>query len=137
MQKELDKALGRPAYNDGDAERPALVAYELVKNLPYLHDVVNEGLRLFSTIGLGLPRVAPEGGLRVLGEAFAPGTIVSVPTYVTHHDEAVWGEESWAFNPDRWQTGDNAVMAKAFAPFSLGPRLDLMFCQTAVYELIG
>lgn len=85
---------------------------------------MNEGLRLFSTIGLGLPRVVPENGLVVLGEAFAPGTIVSVPTYVTHHDEAIWGEDSWAFNPERWQTGDKAVMAKAFAPFSVGPRLD-------------
>lgn len=125
LQKELDEAFGNPsavAANDDDDGQPNLVKYERIKNLTYLQDVVNEGLRLFSTIGLGLPRVVPDGGLTVLGHTLAPGTVVSVPTYIIHHDEEIWGNDAWSFNPNRWQTRDKDTMSKAFAPFSLGPR---------------
>ncbi len=121
LQRELDEALGAPTKNDQDEDSRA-IGYDQLKNLPYLQDAINEGLRLHSTVGVGLPRVVPEGGLTILGKTFTPGTIVSVPTYTVHRDKAVWGEDADVFNPDRWTQGDKAAMQKAFAPFSIGSR---------------
>lgn len=118
LQRELDDALGTPA---ADIEFAA-GTYDRLKNLPYLQDVINEGLRLFSTVGIGLPRVVPESGLTILGHTFAPGSIVSVPMYTLHRDKAIWGEDADDFVPERWSRGDRAAMQKAFAPFSIGPR---------------
>lgn len=120
LQAELDGALGAPhAFGNDDVES---VSYENIKNLQYLQDVVNEGLRLFSIAGFGLPRIVPEGGLTILGHHFTPGTVISVPLYVVHRDKSVWGDDAEVFNPDRWAVGDRVAMTKAFAPFSIGPR---------------
>lgn len=121
LRAELDGALGAPS-DDGDEDGPKIASYERIKKLSYLQDVVNEGLRLFSTVGMGLPRIVPEGGLSVSGYDVPPGTVVSVPTYVLHRDTAIWGEDAHSFNPARWLRGDKATMSKAFAPFSVGPR---------------
>lgn len=132
LQVELDKALGPPCALDGDND-PAIVSYDQVKNLSYLLDVVNEGLRLFSAVGLGLPRVVPESGLAVLGRRFAPGTVVSVPTHVVHHDKTIWGDDAESFNPDRWTEGDKTAMMEAFAPFSVGPRYAHLFTSQLTF----
>ncbi|KAH9930168.1 cytochrome P450 monooxygenase [Amylocystis lapponica] len=74
------------------------------KHLPYLEAVINEGLRLYSAVGGGLPRVVPEGGLTVLGHTFKEGSVLSVPSFSVHRDPSIWGD------------------AQGFSPFSLGPR---------------
>lgn len=126
LQAELDSVLGAP-HMPKTEEEPVLGSYEVLKSLPYLQDVVNEGLRLFSIIGLGLPRVVPEGGLTILGRVFAPRTVISVPSYVVHHDKVIWGDDADSFNPDRWAKGDRATLMKAFTPFSIGPRCVFIF----------
>ena len=90
--------------------------------LPYLDAVIHEGLRLFATLGIGLPRVVQAEGLTVLGKTFPPGTIVSVPTYTTHREKRVWGEDAEEYNPDRWLSADASKYQKAFNAFSVGPR---------------
>lgn len=127
----MDEALGSPNVVDDDS-KPTIVSYESVKNLPYLQDVVNEGLRLFSAVGVGLPRVVPEGGLTILGHTFPPGTVVSVPVYVVHRDKAAWGDDVESFNPDRWAKGDKTEMMRAFAPFSIGPRCAAVTSSSSV-----
>lgn len=112
LQAELDAAVT-------DAE---IADYEKVKHLTYLDAVINESLRLYSTLGGGLPRVVPDGGLTILGQTFDAGTILSVPTYTTHRDTSVWGADVEEFRPERWLEGDVKEMQKAFAPFSIGPR---------------
>jgi len=96
-----------------------------VKDLPYLNAVVNEGLRLHTTVSGGLPRIVPAGGMTILGRHFKEGTCVSVPTYSMHRNEAVWGETANEFYPERWLDADaetKARMQQCFAPFSVGPR---------------
>jgi len=117
LQAELDEALA--TVDD------AVAPYDTVKDLPYLDAVINEGLRVHSTIGAGLPRIVPAGGLTVLGERFKEGTWVSVPTYTTQRNKAVWGQNADEFYPERWIGADGEAkkeMMRAFAPFSLGPR---------------
>lgn len=114
LQKELDEASG--------TEDDGVFTYEQVKRLPYLEAVVNEGLRVHSTSSLGLPRVAPEGGLTIKGVHFPQGTVLSVPTYTIHRDTQAWGEDADQFRPERWFERDHTAMQKAFNPFSYGPR---------------
>lgn len=60
-----------------------VVAYELAQGLPYFQACLKEALRLFSPQGLGLPRVAPPGGLTLGDRTFSGGTILSIhPRYV-------------------------------------------------------
>ncbi|KAI0070810.1 cytochrome P450 monooxygenase [Panus rudis PR-1116 ss-1] len=122
LQKELDEVLGPADSSLDDSLGVCDDLFERVKHLPYLEAVVNETLRLHTTVGIGLPRVVPEEGLTIFGETFTPGTIVSVPTYTVHHDKSVWGEDADIYNPDRWFQRDKASMKKAFVPFSVGPR---------------
>ncbi|PSR74400.1 hypothetical protein PHLCEN_2v9908 [Hermanssonia centrifuga] len=114
LQKELDDALG----TDDDP----VSTFEQVKRLPYLQAVIDEALRIHSTSGIGLPRLVPEGGLTVFGRYFPEGTVLSVPTFTIHRDQAVWGEDVEAYRPERWFEQDKVEIQKAFNPFSFGPR---------------
>ncbi|RQM04947.1 hypothetical protein DH86_00004282 [Scytalidium sp. 3C] len=112
LQKELDAAI--PANT--------IPQFEMVKDLPYLKNVIQETMRIHSTSALGLPRVVPPGpGVTISGHHFPAGTVLSVPTYTIHHSKEIWGPDAEAFNPDRW---DNLTerQKNAFIPFSYGPR---------------
>ncbi|KAF8329218.1 cytochrome P450 monooxygenase [Amanita rubescens] len=114
LQKELDDHLG--------AEDDVVAPADQVKLLPYLDACVNEALRVHTTSGIGLPRVAPKGGLTVSGQYFAEGTILSVPSYTIHRDVNVWGEDVEVFRPERWFERDQSLMQKTLNTFSVGPR---------------
>ncbi|KAL4079574.1 cytochrome P450 [Scleroderma citrinum] len=114
LQNELDEVL--------TSEDDVVATYEQVKRLPYLEAVINEGLRMHSTSAIGLPRVAPEGGLTINGIHFPQGAILSVPTLTIHRDKKVWGDDADEFRPERWFERDPAALSKAFNPFSYGPR---------------
>jgi benzoate 4-monooxygenase len=125
LQRELDDALG-PATEDEDAAAP----FDSVKKLPYLQACIDESLRLHSTSALGLPRQVPESGvdgasaLRVADRGFAPGTVLSVPSYSIHRDPAVWGDDVESFRPERWfEEERKEAIGRTFNPFSYGPRL--------------
>jgi benzoate 4-monooxygenase len=114
LQNELDEAL--------QGEDDPASSYEVVKNLPYLNAIINEGLRMHSTSGIGLPRIVPEGGMTIQGHFFEQGTVLSVPSYTIHRDVDVWGKDASVFRPERWFEGDNDAMQRTFNPFSYGPR---------------
>lgn len=80
-----------------------VVTADEVKRLPYLEACINEGLRIHSTLALGLPRVVSEDGLHIYGRYFPAGAIVSVPTYTIHRDKGVWGEDVEVYRPERWE----------------------------------
>lgn len=114
LQAELDGAI--PA----GVEVPT---YDMVRDLPYLQNVINEALRYHSTSGIGLPRQVPPDsqGVHILGHYFPPGTVLSVPTYTIHHSKEVWGPDADEFRPDRWDSV-TPRQKNAFIPFSSGPR---------------
>ncbi|KAK0445955.1 cytochrome P450, partial [Desarmillaria tabescens] len=92
------------------------------KKLTYLHACINEGLRLHCTVGVGLHRVTPESGVMVSGNYFPGGTVISSPIYTIHREPTVWGNDVEEYRPERWFECDSAAVAKAFTPFSVGPR---------------
>lgn len=113
LQRELDAAIPQ------DVDIPT---YDMVKDLPYLRNVINETLRIHSTSSLGLPRVVPEDFRgEILGHHFAPGTVLSVPAYTIHRSAKIWGPDAASFVPDRWDRL-TAEQKDAFIPFSFGPR---------------
>lgn len=115
LQAELDAAI--PAST-------AVPTYDMVRDLPYLQNVLNETLRHHSTSGIGLPRQIPldaSSGVTLQGHYFPPGTVLSVPSYTMHHSTAIWGADAEEFRPERWDSV-TARQKNAFIPFSTGPR---------------
>ena len=92
-------------------------------HLPYLHAVIEEGLRIFPPVAFGLPRVSP--GANVDGSYVPEGTIVSTSNYSTSRDPRYWTAPN-DFIPERWLEGSAySDMKEASKPFSLGPRVCL------------
>lgn len=113
LQKELDAAI------PSGQQTPK---FEQVKDLKYMHNVIQETLRIHSTSSLGLPRVVPPGdGVTILGHHFPAGTTLSVPAYTIHHSKEIWGSDADQYNPDRWDSLTEK-QKNAFIPFSYGPR---------------
>ncbi|GME26880.1 cytochrome p450 benzoate 4-monooxygenase [Neofusicoccum parvum] len=113
LQAELDAAV--PA----DSE---VASHCDVKNLPFLRQCINEGMRLHSTSAIGLPRiVTAKQGVGYGDEHFPEGTVLSVPSFTIHHDEDIWGSDVEEFQPDRW-LNLTPRQKISFNPFSYGPR---------------
>ncbi|KNB09089.1 hypothetical protein FOXG_09731 [Fusarium oxysporum f. sp. lycopersici 4287] len=91
--------------------------------LEYLEAVVKEGLRVFPSIPMSLPRCVPEGGATVDGHWLPGGTIVSCQPYSMHRmDEGVFPRPD-SFEPQRWlEEKGSAERNRLFFVFSNGGR---------------
>ncbi|RDW80885.1 hypothetical protein BP5796_05583 [Coleophoma crateriformis] len=116
LQAELDQAFPGPLSHDFVAK------FLECKDLPYTNGVLYETLRLRTTVSVGLPRVVAKGGAEVCGHFFEQGTVLSTPTYTTHRDRRVWGDNAAEFVPERWIGDQRFELEKAFLGFSYGPR---------------
>ena len=87
--------------------------------LSYLKAVIEEGLRLFPPIAVGLPRVSP--GETVDGYFIPKGAIVYTSGFAATHSEANFCNAS-NFIPERWVDPDCQDKKHASQPFSLGNR---------------
>lgn len=88
--------------------------------LPYLHGCIEEALRLFPSVTLGLPRDCP--GAFIDGQYVPEGTVVSGEFLAMHTDPKYWVDPE-SYRPERWVgegiPGDDR---RAFQAFSTGPR---------------
>ena len=121
--------------------RSAFIKYEDIRateasRLKYLRAVIQEGLRIYPPLPLGLPRVVPEGGDTVDGHLLPAGvsltrkrqrhterescqTVVSTNPIAASLSSSNF-DDPFEFRPYRWQNGQD--MLEASQPFSLGPR---------------
>lgn len=76
-------------------------------------------MRVFSPTPMALARRVPEGGLTIGDKTFAPGTLVSVNSWVIHFSTEIWGPDAAEFRPDRWLGEHAAALEKNFMPVSL------------------
>ncbi|CEL54142.1 Benzoate 4-monooxygenase OS=Aspergillus niger GN=bphA PE=1 SV=1 [Rhizoctonia solani AG-1 IB] len=126
LQQELD-LIDMDSYEDvadldKDQSENAIPSFEKVKNLPYLNACVKETLRLYSTVGAGLPRVVPAGKtLVVAGHTFNAGSVISIASYCTNRS-SVWGSDADVYRPERWTEDKSGSLNKYFVAFSTGPR---------------
>ncbi|KAJ5633165.1 hypothetical protein N7490_009504 [Penicillium lividum] len=101
---------------DSDIEMRAL------EHMPYLNACIEEGLRVYPPVPLGLPRVTPEEGALICGENVPGKTSVSVHQWATYHSPKNFKRPE-EFIPERWIGDEFASDNKAaFQPFSTGPR---------------
>jgi cytochrome P450 len=91
--------------------------------LAYLEAVVKEGLRVFPSIPMSLPRCIPAGGATVDGQWLPGGTIVSCQPYSMHRmDEGVFPNPD-DFEPQRWlEEKASTERNRLFFAFSNGGR---------------
>ncbi|KAI1186008.1 cytochrome P450 monooxygenase-like protein [Nemania serpens] len=88
-------------------------------NLPYLHAVIEEGLRMFPPVPFALPRTSP--GAEIDGHYIPKGTVVSVSPLNMTRDPRYW-KDGESFRPERWVGEGFHDQKKASQPFSTGPR---------------
>jgi cytochrome P450 len=105
--------------------RSSFESYESIRGssceqLPYLKAVINEGLRIFPPIPMGLPRVSP--GATVDGMYIPAGVEVATHTWSVQRNPACWMKPE-EFIPERWLDKEYEGEDKsASQPFSLGLR---------------
>ncbi|KAI0529885.1 cytochrome P450 [Xylaria digitata] len=94
-----------------------------VNQLSYMLAVLNEALREYPPVVIGLPRVAPVGGGVVDGSPVPEGTIVSVFQWAINHDERFW-KDPFKFAPERFLNDEKykTDQLDAMQPFGIGPR---------------
>ncbi|KAI0160236.1 cytochrome P450 [Xylariaceae sp. FL1272] len=94
-----------------------------VGQLPYMLAVLNESLRLYPPVVIGLPRVVPTGGAIVGGKPVPQDTVVSVYQYAVNHDERYW-TEPFKFAPERFLNDPKykTDRLEAMQAFGTGPR---------------
>lgn len=101
------------------------VTFKQAQELPYLHAIIQEGMRLHSAAGLPLERVVPAGGAELSGHFLPAGTVVGVNPWVTGYSTEVYGADAWEFRPERWLEADKeslAQMDRNWLSFGLGSR---------------
>ncbi|PKS09442.1 hypothetical protein jhhlp_004057 [Lomentospora prolificans] len=99
------------------------INFASVQNLSYMLACLNESLRLFPPVAIGLPRQVPEGGATIAGHYVPEGTVVDVYQWAINRLPSNWNAPT-EFVPERFmgderfQTDDQSCMR----PFSVGPR---------------
>lgn len=84
------------------------VTFEEAQQLKYFQAVVKEALRIHPAVGLLLERLVPKGGADIGGVWLPEGTIVGINPWVAARDRSVYGEDVYAFRPERWLETDAA-----------------------------
>lgn len=90
--------------------------------LPYLKAVIDEGLRIYPPIAIGLPRVSP--GETVDGHYIPKDTTVFTSMWAATHSEENF-HRALEFIPERWIDPDCQDQKLASQPFLIGSRVCL------------
>ncbi|XP_078165938.1 cytochrome P450 81Q32-like [Carex rostrata] len=96
-----------------------LVEESDMPNLPYLHCIINEVLRLYPGGPLLVPHQSREN-VSIGGYEIPQGTMLLVNAYHIHRDPSLWDEPT-KFMPERFESG-NAEAKKMMIPFGMGRR---------------
>ncbi|KAK1621432.1 cytochrome P450 [Colletotrichum phormii] len=106
-----------------DVESEDELDIQRLSALPYMTAVLNEALRWYPPVPVGVWREVPEGGSAVAGHWIPEKTRVSVPQFPANHSPRNFKDPE-AFIPERWIPGpDYEPNTKdVVQPFSIGPR---------------
>ncbi|KAK1145435.1 hypothetical protein N8T08_004310 [Aspergillus melleus] len=99
------------------------ITMDSVNSLSYMLACLNEALRSYPPIPIGLPRVVPKNGRQIMGKYVAPDTIVAIHHWATYHNEKYFANP-FGFHPERF-LGDERFANDNFdilQPFNFGPR---------------
>ncbi|KAL8832811.1 MAG: hypothetical protein Q9170_004733 [Blastenia crenularia] len=100
---------------------------DVLLNLKYLRNVVNETLRLYpvfpqmNRVALRDTVLPVSGGPDQKSPIYVrKGTVFDTAFYVLHRQQDIWGKDAEAFKPDRWDTFRPDIWE--YQPFGAGPR---------------
>lgn len=85
-----------------------------LQQLPYMNQVIEETLRLYSVVASALPRVVPVGGATLAGYYLPGSATVCTQSYSLHRDETVFPEPE-KFDPSRWDKPTKAMKDRMMA----------------------
>jgi cytochrome P450 len=101
------------------------ITSEIIDNMPYLHAVCNEVLRIYSPVPLTLRDTAKA--TTILGQYIPKGTKVVLAPWAVNYSTELWGPDAAEFKPERWMApgqanAGGAESNYAFLTFLHGPR---------------
>ncbi|KAF2258735.1 cytochrome P450 [Lojkania enalia] len=111
----------------GACKSEADINMDILANLPYMNACIEEGLRIFPPVPIGLLRTVPKGGSIIDGHRVPGGYSVCVGSWAAAHSSANFTDPD-SFIPERFlDTSDSKSrysndVKKAAQPFSTGPR---------------
>ncbi|PLB42473.1 cytochrome P450 [Aspergillus candidus] len=101
------------------------ISYQRAADLPYLHAVVEEALRIYPPVTGTIPRLAPQAGAMVCGRFVPGGTSLGMHHYSCNRSAANFYQPD-NFFPERWlEDKDERFLSdqkEACRSFSHGPR---------------
>lgn len=110
------------------------ITHDVVDNMPFLHAVCQETLRLWAPVPLTLRQTATD--TTILGQFVPKRTMIILSPWAVNVNFDLWGPDADKFNPDRWTApgqanAGGAVSNYAFLTFLHGPRscIGLKFAQ--------
>jgi cytochrome P450 len=118
------------------------ISSDIIDNMPYLHAVCQEVLRVWAPVPLTLRHTSAD--TTVAGQPVPKGTTVILAPWAVNHDAALWGDDAAEFRPDRWlapgqANAGGAVSNYAFLTFLHGPRscIGMKFAQAEFACLVA
>ena len=123
IQSRLREEIHAHISSLDNPDRP--ITSDVIDNMPYLHAVCQETLRLWAPVPLTLRHAAHDTSL--LGVFVPKSTTIILAPWATNHNVHLWGPDAAEFNPDRWMApgqanAGGAVSNYAFLTFLHGPR---------------
>ena len=105
---------------------------ESLKQLPYLHIVIKEVLRLYPPVPVNSRQAlryttlpvggGPDGESPII---VRPGQVVGYSAYSMHRRKDLYGPDAEEFRPERWEDNLLKDIGYGYLPFNGGPRLCL------------
>ena len=91
----------KPALKFPSKAKPELPDPKAVDDLPFLHAIVLETLRLYPASDGGQRRITPSPSCYLAGHKLPPGVVVQASVYCRHHNPDIFPDhEKW--EPQRW-----------------------------------
>ncbi|EEH23236.1 hypothetical protein PABG_05447 [Paracoccidioides brasiliensis Pb03] len=94
-----------------------------VNRLSYMLACLDEALRVYPPVAIGLPRVVNKGGCSIIGQFVPEDTVVAIHHWSAYHDERHF-TDPFAYHPERFLGDPKFANDKRdmFQPFNVGPR---------------
>ncbi|KAK8075323.1 hypothetical protein PG997_009986 [Apiospora hydei] len=106
------------------------ITLQSTAGIEYLNACIQEALRLYPPVPVGVPRIVTEAGLTIRGQWIAPGTRVSVHHYATYHSPLNFADPD-TFAPERWLSGGGGGGGDSLSPYYKNDRRES--CQPFAY----
>ncbi|KAJ5150904.1 cytochrome P450 monooxygenase [Penicillium canariense] len=95
------------------------ITFSSLADMPYLRAILQESLRMYPPLPLGMPRVVPKGGALVSGQFVPENTSVAVASWAAYQCSSNFRDPQ-SFIPERWLDTDigGDDVKEAMQPFS-------------------